>query len=62
VLYVEGADSPLRLQPDDKADRLVLLRARRVTMDGVAHHPHLEQPEPFTRHVLDFLGGLPCAD
>ena len=49
VLYVEGADSPLRLQPDDKADRLALLRARRVTMDGVAHHPHLEQPEPFTR-------------
>lgn len=62
VLYIEGADSPLRLQPDDKADRLALLRARRITMDGVAHHPHLEQPEPFTRHVLDFLGGLPCAD
>jgi pimeloyl-ACP methyl ester carboxylesterase len=31
-------------------------------MRGVAHHPHLEQPEPFARIVLDFLGGLPCAD
>jgi pimeloyl-ACP methyl ester carboxylesterase len=62
VLYIEGGDSPLHLLPDDKADRLAVLRARRVTMDGVAHHPHLEQPEPFTRLVLDFLGGLPCAD
>ena len=35
VLYIEGADSPLRLQPDDKAERLALLRARRITMDGV---------------------------
>ena len=62
VLYIEGADSPLRLPPDDAADRLETLRARRVTMHGVAHHPHLERPEPFARLVLDFLGGVPCAD
>ncbi|HKA28417.1 MAG TPA: alpha/beta hydrolase [Candidatus Binatia bacterium] len=62
VLYIEGADSPLRLQPDDIADRLATLRASRITMPGAAHHPHLEQPEPFARIVLDFLGGLPCAD
>lgn len=55
VLYVEGGDSPFRLDPADLADRLAVLRARRVTLDGVAHHPQLEQPERFATVVAEFL-------
>jgi pimeloyl-ACP methyl ester carboxylesterase len=62
VLYVEGAESPLRLDPDDQAERLATLRAQRATVSGAGHHPHLEQPEAFARIVLDFLGGVSCAD
>ena len=62
VLYVEGGDSGLRLDPHDKAERLALLRARKVIVPGAGHHPHLERPEVFADLVLDFLGGLPCAD
>jgi pimeloyl-ACP methyl ester carboxylesterase len=62
VLYVEGAESPLRLDPEDQAERLATLRARRATVAGAGHHPHLEQPEAFARIVLDFLGGVSCAD
>jgi pimeloyl-ACP methyl ester carboxylesterase len=62
VLYVEGAESPLRLDPDDRAERLAALRARRVSVPGAGHHPHLEQPEAFVRLLLLFLGGTSCAD
>ena len=62
VLYVEGGDSGLRLDPGDKAERLAVLRARTATVPGAGHHPHLERPEVFADLVLDFLGGLPCAD
>jgi pimeloyl-ACP methyl ester carboxylesterase len=55
VLYVEGAESPFRLDPADLADRLAALRARRVTFDQVGHHPHLEQPERFAAEVAAFL-------
>ena len=57
VLYVEGADSVLRLDPADVDDRLVELRARRVTMPGVAHHPHLERPAELAAILVDFLAG-----
>jgi pimeloyl-ACP methyl ester carboxylesterase len=62
VLYVEGGDSGIRLDADDKAERLAALRARTATVPGAGHHPHLEQPGVFADLVLDFLGGLPCAD
>jgi pimeloyl-ACP methyl ester carboxylesterase len=62
VLYVEGGDSGLRLDPADKAERLAALRARTAVVPGTGHHPHLERPEILTNLVLDFLGGLPCAD
>jgi pimeloyl-ACP methyl ester carboxylesterase len=62
VLYIEGAESPLRLGPGDQAERLVALRARRVTVAGAGHHPHLEQPGSFSRVVLEFLRGVPCVD
>lgn len=55
VLYIEGADSELRLQPDDVAARLATLRARRVPIEGTGHHPHLERPDAFVKVVLDFL-------
>lgn len=62
VLYVEGAESPLRLAPEDQAERLAALRARRATVPGAGHHPHLERPEAFAHIMLDFLGGVSCAD
>jgi len=55
VLYVEGDQSPLRLPPADVDERLVALRARRVTIHRSGHHPHLEQPEALVRVLLEFL-------
>ena len=60
--YIEGGDSALRLDATDKAERLAAMRARTAVVPGAGHHPHLERPEIFTDLVLDFLGGLPCAD
>ncbi len=33
---------------------------KKVIMPGTAHLPNMEQPEPFTQIVLDFLGSLPA--
>jgi pimeloyl-ACP methyl ester carboxylesterase len=55
VLYVEGAESELRLNPEDVAERLAALRARRVTLAGCGHHPHVEQPERLADVLLEFL-------
>jgi pimeloyl-ACP methyl ester carboxylesterase len=55
VLYVEGAESPFRLEPAELAERLAVLRARRVTLEATGHHPHLECPEEFARVVAAFL-------
>jgi pimeloyl-ACP methyl ester carboxylesterase len=55
VLYVEGRETPLRLSAADLDERLRLLHARRVTIAGAGHHPHLEQPEAFARAVIPFL-------
>jgi len=62
VLLIEGGDSALRLDATDKAERLAAMRARTAVVPGAGHHPHLERPQIFTGLVLDFLGGLPCAD
>ncbi len=62
VLHLEGGESGLRLDAADKAERLAAMRARSATIPGAGHHPHLERPEVFADLVLDFLGGLPCAD
>ena len=58
VLYVEGSDSWLRLTASDVAERLALLHAKRVTISGAAHHPHLEQPEELARVLLEFFAGV----
>ena len=55
VLYVEGAESPLRLPADETAARLATLRARRVTMPGCGHHPHLERPAELAALLVEFL-------
>jgi pimeloyl-ACP methyl ester carboxylesterase len=61
VLYVEGTESPYRLDPADLADRLTALRARRIAMEGVGHHPHLEQPDRFASLVTTFLDDTEAA-
>jgi pimeloyl-ACP methyl ester carboxylesterase len=58
VLYIEGAESALRLPPADVDERLRALRARRVTIPGSGHHPHLEQPDLLAQVLIDFLSGL----
>jgi pimeloyl-ACP methyl ester carboxylesterase len=55
VLYVEGADSELRLDPADVAGRLAVMRARRVAIEGSGHHPHLERPDVLADVLLAFL-------
>ena len=50
-----GRWSPLRLDPADRDERLAILRARRTTIAGSGHHPHLQQPETFAEVVLEFL-------
>jgi len=57
VLYVEGEESAFRLEPGDTAERLAVLRARRVTIAGAGHHPHLERPEATAAVLLEFLNG-----
>jgi pimeloyl-ACP methyl ester carboxylesterase len=52
---VEGRETPLRLPAADLDERLHILHARRVSIAGAGHHPHLEQPEAFTRVVIPFL-------
>ena len=55
VLYIEGAASPLRLDPAEVADRLTTLRAERVVIAGAGHHPHLERPDAFADALVPFL-------
>jgi pimeloyl-ACP methyl ester carboxylesterase len=62
VLYVDGGNSTLALPATELEERLRILRARRVTIDGAGHHPHLEQPERFADVLVQFLrNALPSA-
>jgi pimeloyl-ACP methyl ester carboxylesterase len=55
VLYVEGSETPLRLPAAELAERLRILRARRVSIAAAGHHPHLEQPQAFAQALIAFL-------
>jgi pimeloyl-ACP methyl ester carboxylesterase len=55
VLYVEGAESSLRLSDADLEERLGGLRAEGATIEGAGHHPHLENPEALADVLLGFL-------
>lgn len=55
VLYVEGTESDFRLDNEELQRRLSMLRARRVTLDGTGHHPHLECPEELAPLLIEFL-------
>lgn len=55
VLYVEGADSFLRLSEADLEERLTALRAERAVIPQAAHHPQLEQPERLATVLVAFL-------
>jgi pimeloyl-ACP methyl ester carboxylesterase len=55
VLYVEGSESLVRLPNADLDDRLHTLRAERATIEGAAHHPHLERPEALADVLIGFL-------
>ncbi len=55
ALYIDGAESEMRLPAADLAERLAALRARHVTLAGVGHHPHLERPDELVKVLLEFL-------
>lgn len=59
ALYVEGAESALRLDPADRDERIAHLRAQHVSIPGSGHHPHLEQPERLVEVLRDFLDRIP---
>jgi pimeloyl-ACP methyl ester carboxylesterase len=55
VLYVEGTQSFISAAPFEIDQRLAALGARRHTIAGAGHHPHLERPEETARSLLEFL-------
>jgi pimeloyl-ACP methyl ester carboxylesterase len=55
VLYLEGSRSFLSADALEVAERVKALGAERVTIEGAAHHPHLEQPDATARALLEFL-------
>lgn len=55
VLYVDGTASDLTLPPAEVAESLAVLRARRATIEGTGHHPHLEKPDTLAEVVVRFL-------
>jgi pimeloyl-ACP methyl ester carboxylesterase len=55
VLYLEGSRSYLSAAALEIEERVSALRAARVTIEGAAHHPHLEQPDATARALLQFL-------
>ncbi len=55
VLFVEGSESPVRLDPPDLEARLAALRATRAVIADSGHHPHLEQPDALAETLIAFL-------
>lgn len=61
VLFVDGADSTVYLPSAEVAEHLALLRARRATIDGAGHHPHLERPADLADALIRFLNDARAA-
>jgi 3-oxoadipate enol-lactonase len=58
VLIVVGdEDNEESLEVADRLEQGIS-GAKKVVLHGVAHHPHMEQPEEFNRVVLDFLRSI----
>ena len=55
VLYLDGSRSFIHQWREEIDARLAVLRARRVTIEGAGHHPHLEKSAEVVRALLDFL-------
>jgi hypothetical protein len=62
VLYVDGAESGLRLDPRIARGAAGGPASRAgATVDGAGHHPHVERPDAFADLVIRFLAdGLRC--
>jgi pimeloyl-ACP methyl ester carboxylesterase len=55
TLLIEGAESSLRLPPDEIERRCHALGAERVVLSDCGHHPHLERPHALTEVLVPFL-------
>ena len=57
-LFVSGGDQGFH--PSEEAERLALLRARFVAIEGAGHMVHWTKPEALGAIVGDFLDEIPC--
>ncbi|HEY6283662.1 MAG TPA: alpha/beta hydrolase [Nitrososphaerales archaeon] len=57
TMVVNGQDSALWLRRIGELTAKAIPKARRVTVPGARHFPHMENPEVFNSNVLDFLEG-----
>ncbi len=57
TLVLNGALSPLWLRRIGEVLAAAVPGARRVVVPGARHFPHMETPELFNRHALEFLTG-----
>jgi pimeloyl-ACP methyl ester carboxylesterase len=59
VLYVEGERSRAHAAALGIEERIEEIGARRATIAGAGHHPHLEKPDDLAPILAEFLGALP---
>ncbi len=57
LVIVGDLDTPSVVATADLLARRIS-GAKKVVMHGVAHVPNMEQPEDFTRHILEFLQNI----
>ncbi|MDA4119152.1 MAG: alpha/beta hydrolase [Thaumarchaeota archaeon] len=57
TMVVNGQESALWLRRIGELTAMAVPKARRVTVPGARHYPHMENPEVFNSNVLDFLVG-----
>jgi pimeloyl-ACP methyl ester carboxylesterase len=57
TMVVNGEESALWLRKIGELTTKAVPRARRITVPGARHFPHMENPESFNSSVLEFLAG-----